>query len=189
MSEKESSIETLREQAPPSVSRDIGITVLFLLFAVVFLVLSEQFAGNRISQYDPGSSLWPRAALLVIVAAGLLNLLLLYKRAQKSGESVIPSFSSEVRTLTRKQREYILAIALSVVFFLSQNYIGFFVSAPVFLFAFSYAIGYRNLLKLTVFSLVTGLVVFFLFRNVVNIALPYGTGPFREISIWAANLF
>jgi hypothetical protein len=189
MSEDESGIETLREQTPPSVSRDIGITVLFLLFAAAFLVLSEQFAGNRISQYDPGSSLWPRAALLVIIAAGLLNLVLLYKRAQKSGESVIPSFSSEVMTLTRKQREYILAIALSVLFFLSQDYIGFFVSAPVFLFAFSYAIGYRNLVKLTVFSLVTGLVVFFLFRNVVNIALPYGTGPFREISIWAANLF
>ena len=67
--------------------------------------------------------------------------------------------------------------------------IGFFVSAPIFLFVFSYAIGYRDMVKLTVFSLVTGLVVFFLFRNVVNIALPYGTGPFREISIWAANLF
>lgn len=189
MSEEESGIETLREQAPPSVSRDIGITVLFLLFAAVFLVLSEQFAGNRISQYDPGSSLWPRAALLVIVAAGLLNLVLLYKRARKRGESVVPSLSSEVMTLTGKQRQYILAIALSVAFFLSQDYIGFFVSAPVFLFAFSYAIGYRDLVKLTVFSLVTGLVVFFLFRNVVNIALPYGTGPFREISIWAANLF
>jgi hypothetical protein len=102
---------------------------------------------------------------------------------------VVPSLSSEVMTLTGKQRQYILAIALSVAFFFSQDYIGFFVSAPVFLFAFSYAIGYRDLVKLTVFSLVTGLVVFFLFRNVVNIALPYGTGPFREISIWAANLF
>jgi len=189
VSDEESGIETLREQAPPSVSRDIGITVVFLLFAAAFLVLSEQFAGNRISQYDPGATIWPRAALLVIVAAGLLNLALLYKRAQKRSEPVVPSFSSEVMTLSEKQREYLLAIALSVVFFLSQDYVGFFVSAPVFLFAFSYAIGYRDMVKLTVFSLVTGLIVFFLFRNVVNIALPYGTGPFREISIWAANLF
>lgn len=189
MSDDGSGIETLREQTPPSVSRDIGITVLFILFAAVFLVLSEQFAGNRISQYDPGASLWPRAALLIIIAAGLLNFVLLYKRAQKQGESMIPSLSSEVMTLSGKQREYVLAIALSVLFFLSQDYVGFFVSAPIFLFAFSYAIGYRDLVRLTVFSLVTGLVVFFLFRNVVNIALPYGTGPFREISIWAANLF
>jgi len=189
MSEDESGIETLREQAPPSVSRDMGITVVFLLFAAAFLYLSEQFAGNRISQYDPGATIWPRAALLVIVAAGVLNLVLLYQRAKKNDESIIPKLSSEVMTLSEKQRQYVLAIALSVAFFLSQDYIGFFVSAPIFLFVFSYAIGYRDLGKLTVFSLVTGLVVFFLFRNVVNIALPYGTGPFREISIWAANLF
>jgi len=189
MSDEERTVETLREQTPPSVARDIGITVVFLLFAATFLVLSEQFAGNRISQYDPGSSLWPRAALLVIVAAGLLNLVLLYQRAKTNDESVLPAFSSEVMTLTGKQRQYVLAITISVVFFLSQDYVGFFVSAPIFLFVFSYAIGYRNLVKLTVFSIVTGLIVFFLFRNVVNIALPYGTGPFREISIWAANLF
>jgi putative tricarboxylic transport membrane protein len=189
MSEEESSVETLREQAPPSVARDIGITVLFILFAGFFLVVSEQFAGNRISENDPGATIWPRAALLVIVVAGLLNLVLLYQRAKKNDESIVPAFSSEVMTLTEKQRQYVLAIALSVVFFLSQDYIGFFVSAPIFLFVFSYAIGYRDLVKLTVFSLVTGLIVFFLFRNVVNIALPYGTGPFREISIWAANLF
>ena len=41
MSDEGSGIETLREQAPPSVSRDIGITVLFLLFAVAFLVLAS----------------------------------------------------------------------------------------------------------------------------------------------------
>jgi hypothetical protein len=189
MSDEGSGIETLREQAPPSVSRDIGITVLFLVFAVAFLVLSEQFAGNRISQYDPGATIWPRAALIVILVAGLLNIFLLYRRARKRGESVVPSLSSEVTTLSKKQRQYLLAIALSVAFFFSQDYVGFFVSAPIFLFAFSYAIGYRDMVKLTVFSLVTGLVVFFLFRNVVNIALPYGSGPFREISIWAANLF
>lgn len=189
MSEEESGVETLREQAPPSVSRDIGISVLFILFAVAFLVISEQFAGNRISQNDPGATIWPRAALLIIVVAGVLNLVLLYKRARKNDESIIPSFEESPLSLSEKQREYVLAIALSVVFFLSQDYVGFFVSAPIFLFAFSYAIGYRDLVKLTVFSLVTGLVVFFLFRNVVNIALPYGTGPFREISIWAANLF
>jgi hypothetical protein len=189
MSDGERGVETLREQAPPSVARDAGITVGFVLFAAAFLLISEQFAGNRISQYDPGASLWPRAALVVIVVAGLSNLVLLYRRAKRNGESLVPSFAGPSTTLSTNQREYLLAIALSVAFFLSQDYVGFFVSAPVFLFAFSYAIGYRDLGKLAVFSLVTGAVVFLVFRNVVNIALPYGTGIFREISIWAANLF
>lgn len=187
----EESAESLREQAPPSTVRDMGITVLFIVFAVVFLILSGQFAGTRISESDPGAAFWPRAALLVIVVAGLVNLFLLYRRAQREAETVSVSgydFGS-VTDIDEKQRQYVGAIALSVVFFFSLEWLGFLVASPFFLFAFAYMIGYRDIGKLTVFSVAVALIVFFMFRNIMNIALPYGSGMFREISVWAANLF
>lgn len=187
----EESADSLREQAPPSTARDIGITVFFVVFAGIFLVLSEQFAGTRISESDPGAAFWPRVALIVLIVAGLVNLYLLYRRARREGESIgVSGFDfGNVTDLDEKQRQYVGAIGLSVIFFFSLEWLGFLVASPFFLFAFAYVIGYRDTGKLAVFSFVVAVVVFLMFRNIMNIALPYGTGIFREISIWAANLF
>lgn len=182
---------TLREQEPPSAVRDMLISGLFVLMAVAFLAVSEQFAGNQISQYDPGAAFWPRATLVVILVAGLLNIALTYRRAKRNDESLSLSTPSSdgLGGVSQKERQFVAVIVLSVVFFLSLEYIGFLVASPFFLFAFAYLIGYEDVGKLAVFSLVVALIVFFAFRNVMNIALPYGTGVFREVSIWAANLF
>lgn len=181
---------TLREQAPPSTVRDMGITGLFILLAGGFLIASERFAGNRISEHDPGASFWPRVTLIVILVAALLNLGVLYQRAKKNDETIsIGGFDTDDIDLSEKQRQYMLAIGLAIVFFVSLEHVGFLVASPFFLFAFAYTIGYRDLGKLAVFSLAVALIVFFAFRNVMNIALPYGNGIFREISVYASNLF
>lgn len=182
---------TLREQEPPSAVRDMMISGLFVLMATAFLVVSEQFAGNQISQYDPGASFWPRVTLVVIVVAGLLNIGLSYRRAKRNNESLNLSTPSSdgFGGVSEKERQFVLVIVLSVVFFLSLEYVGFLVASPFFLFAFAYVTGYRDIGKLAVFSLTVALIVFFAFRNVMNIALPYGTGVFREISVYASNLF
>jgi hypothetical protein len=182
---------TLREQEPPSAARDLGISGLFVVLAIGFLVASEQFAGNRISEYDPGAAFWPRAILAVIVVAGLLNMGLIYRRMKRNDESIdlsTPEIGG-LQGVDEKQRQFVLAIGLAIVFFLSLEHIGFLVASPFFLFAFAYIIGYDDVGKLAVFSLAVALIVFFSFRNVMNIALPYGNGIFREISVYAANLF
>lgn len=182
---------SMREQAPPSVTRDMGITVAFSVFAAVFLVISDQFAGNRISETDPGAAFWPRVTLIVLLVAGLLNLGLLYQRAKENNETIaVSEFGfSNVTDLSEKQRQYVMAVALSIIFIFSLEYIGFLVATPFFLFAFAYSIGYRDIGNLAVFSILVDLIVFFAFRNIMNIALPYGISIFREISINAANLF
>lgn len=188
---EEDATESLREQAPPSVTRDMVISVLFIGFAAVFLALSGQFADVRISDPDPGAAFWPRATLVAILVAGVLNLGLLYRDARRDDEPLTAKALDfgGFDGFTEKQKQYLLAIGLSVVFFFSLEYLGFFAAAPFFLFAFAYAIGYRDTVKLAVFSVVVALIVFFAFRNVMNVALPYGQGPFRQLSVWAANLF
>lgn len=190
MSEDEREV-SLREQTPPSVTRDMVISVLFVVGAAAFLMISGQFADVRISDPDPGAAFWPRATLVALLVAGLLNLGLLYRRAKRNGEPIAPSASTfaDISDLSEKQRQYVAAIALSIVFFFSLEWIGFLAASPLFLFAFAYAIGYREYGKLAVFSIAVGLIIFFAFRNIMNIALPYGTGPFRELSVYAANLF
>lgn len=181
--------ESIREQAPPSIVRDMGITVLFILLTGGFLVVSGQFADERISSADPGAAFWPRAVLVLLMIAALLNLFLLYRRLHRSEESIgvsIPELGSF--DLSEEQKKFVLAIVLSAIFFFSLEYLGFLIASPVFLFVFAYSIGYRDIGKLTVFSVVTALLIFFLFRNVMSIALPYGVGVFREISTYASNL-
>jgi hypothetical protein len=168
----------------------MAITILFIAGAVAFLLISGQFADVRISEPDPGAAWWPRAALVALLVAGLFNLFLLYRRAKRNDESIatsVPEFA-DVADLSANERKYGLAIVLSTVFLLSLEWIGFLVASPFFLFAFAYALGYRETGKLVVFSLAVGLLIFFAFRNIMNIPLPYGTGPFRELSVYASNL-
>lgn len=188
----EQDTERVRDQAPPSTARDMGITILFIALAVGFLIASRQFAGDRISETDPGAAFWPRVTLLILLVAGVVNLGLLYRHARTNDEPLINGGIdnwSHVLSLSEEQRQYLLAIGLVIVFLVSLEHIGFLVASPLFLFAFAYAIGYRDLGKLSVFSLAVALIVFFAFRNVMNIALPYGSGVFREISVIASNLF
>jgi hypothetical protein len=188
---EEDATESLRQQDPPSVTRDMLITVLFIGFAAVFLALSGQFADVRISDPVPDAAFWPRAVLVALLVSGVLNLGLLYRKAKRNDEPLTASALElgGFEGFSEKQRQYLLAIALSIVFFFSLEFFGFFAASPFFLFVFAYAIGYRDPVKLTVFSVVVALVIFFAFRNVMNVALPYGQGPFRELSVWAANLF
>jgi len=190
MSEEEGT-ESLREQTPPSAMRDMLISLAFIVLAAAFLAVSGQFADVRISDPDPGAAFWPRATLVVLLIASLLNLALLYRQAKRDDDSVgLGAVAPDgLGSLNQKQRQYLTAIGLSVVFFFALEYVGFFAGAPFFLFAFAYAIGYRDLGKLAVFSIVVGLLIFFAFRNVMNIALPYGQGPFRQLSVAVANLF
>ncbi|WP_338740003.1 tripartite tricarboxylate transporter TctB family protein [Haloplanus salilacus] len=187
MSTENEDDDSLREQAPPSATRDMFITLAFIVLAAAFLAVSGQFADVRISDPDPGAAFWPRATLVVLLVAGLLNLGLLYRDAD--GVDLSTVVPAGLDTLDEKQRQYLLSIALSIVFFFALEYVGFFVGAPFFLFAFAYVIGYRDRVKLLVFSVLVALIVFFAFRNVMNVALPYGQGPFRRISTMAANLF
>lgn len=182
--------ESVREQAAPSVVRDMGITVVFIFLAGGFLVVSRRFADERISSADPGAAFWPRAVLVVLMIAALLNLFLLYRRFQRSEASLGDSMSGLGSfDVSESQKETLLVLVISALFFFSLEYLGFLIASPIFLFVFAYTIGYRDIGKLTVFSIVTAMLIFFMFRNVMSIALPYGVGVFREISTYASNLF
>ena len=47
---------------------------------------------------------------------------------------------------------------------------------------------WRNVLGILLISLLGTLVLFYIFRGVVYVSLPLGTGQFQEFTLWLAQL-
>lgn len=175
---------------------DASITMTILLVTVGFLWKSQSFAGMRISGNDPGAAFWPRATLGVIVLAGTLNLWMIFRRSSQKDVDVftLANVVERVRirlgtpSLTRQQWEYMSAIAISILYLALLKPVGFVAVTPLYLFGFSWIVGYRSPVKLTVFSIGVTVLIFIAFSNFMNIALPYGNGVFRELSVFFQEL-
>lgn len=192
--ESDSDIDLPTEQSVPNHRWDAVITLAFIALSGVFLVLSESFAGIKISEFDPGAAAWPRAILAVIIVASLVNLRNVYVRAKADGE-VSKLFSRPEIDLDgaldvgSDDRKFILTIVLFTVYLLAIEPMGFLSSTPFYLLAMAWMLGYRGKpIRLVAFSALTALVFYVLFVN-MNIALPSGTGPFRELSVFVENYF
>lgn len=190
MSDEEPTLP-IQDQAPPSNAVDVGITLAFIVMSLIFLYYSQEFAGYRVSKADPGAAIWPRAALLVIIVGGLINLVMVYQRANRDDEKIMDSMPglSRLTKITPLRVQFGASILLMGAYFYSQKTLGFLVSTPIFLFIFAYVIGYRKVVRLGIFSFAVGVGIYLMFRVLLSIALPFGTGVFRDVGIYVTNLF
>lgn len=180
----------------PSRRFDLLITLAMIVLSLVFLVLSEQFTGIRTSQYDPGAAFWPRAALLLLLLAGLVNLRHIYVEAKSEGEVselIAPPATFNLRELFETEDGddwlFLGTIVLFLAYVAAVDPLGFLFATAPFLFLVSWLNGYRGKpIKLVAFSLLTGFAFFVIFAN-LNIALPRGMPPFRGVSIYVENAF
>ncbi|MDS0476935.1 tripartite tricarboxylate transporter TctB family protein [Natrinema sp. 1APR25-10V2] len=174
----------------PDIGYDALITVFTILFSLVFIVLSRDFAGIRISEYDPGAAFWPRAALSVVILASVVNLWKIYKEAKVEGQIseliAVPSFSGEVDVKEGDKRFVATIITFGTYLWIIEP-LGFLVSTPFFLVVVAWMLGYRGRpVRIVAFGILTTVVFFAVFTN-LNIALPRGTGPFQQFSIFVEN--
>ncbi|XVH33348.1 tripartite tricarboxylate transporter TctB family protein (plasmid) [Haloferacaceae archaeon DSL9] len=174
---------------------DVLITSIIVLGALGFLIGTLQLEGVRSTSSDPGAAYWPRAVLVLLLAGGLLNLVQINRRRKEAGVSLGLKdlkgiFTEEIlpTPLTARDKQYFGAIVLITAYIAILDRIGFLVSTALFLFAFVWHQNYRSPLKATAFSILVTLVVFIVFRNFMNISLPYGIGVFRELGIFVEGL-
>jgi hypothetical protein len=180
----------------PSLRFDLLITLVMILLSLVFLGLSEQFAGLRTSQYDPGAAFWPRAALLLLLMASIVNLRHIYVEAKSEGEAsellAPPSTFDPVELFETEDGDdwlFLGTIVLFIVYVAAVGPLGFLFATPPFLYLVSWLNGYRGKpVKLVLFSVLTGFVFFVVFAN-LNIALPRGMEPFRGVAVFVENFF
>lgn len=174
---------------------DALISLIMGVGAVFFLVGSQEYAGVSSSSSDPGAAVWPQVVLVVLLLSSVINLVNIYRRndsiTELSGylepiaDARTDDGSLQVGTETKK---YVAGILLIGAYLVVLTDVGFLVSTAIFLALFVWMLGYRSVPKVAVFSIAVSIIIFIMFRNFMNIALPYGTGPFRELGIYLEGL-
>ena len=179
------------DQSIPNHTYDALITILVIVASLVFLVISANFTGIRSSQFDPGAAFWPRAALLIVLLASGINLWQIYRNA-KSESRLSRLTSADIGidlNTNREEKRFIATIIVFGVYLLVVDPVGFVVSTPFFLVIMTRILGYRDRpVKLVSFAVGTTLLFFAVFIN-FNIALPNGTGPFQDFTIYLETIF
>lgn len=189
--------EELSDDDVPSDYVDAGITIAVVVSAIALFAHTATLQGVTLGDTaDPGPAFWPRIVLAIVFVTGMINLGLVYRRLRADGASLIPEaqtvttgIESRFADLTGEQRRFYLTIALMVGYLLALDPLGYLTTTPAFLFLFAWINGYEEPLKLAVTSAGVSFLIYVGFRIYMNIALPYGNGPFRAFHVAVENLF
>ncbi|MFC6613607.1 tripartite tricarboxylate transporter TctB family protein [Halopenitus salinus] len=172
---------------------DLLISLAIGVISIFLFVRSSRFSGVSTASGDPGAAYWPRIALVIIMAACALNAFNIYRRSDDIDfRGLLPTGdaldSLNPAAFTPETRRFVLSLVLMIPYFLLLPEVGFLVATPGFLFAILWTLEYHSMPRAAIYSVLITVLVFILFRNFMNIALPYGTGPFRELGILVDGL-
>lgn len=79
-----------------------------------------------------------------------------------------------------------LGMGLFLAYPIAIEHVGFVVATFVLMIAFMYIGRWRNHLAIWLTGTLGTLALFYIFRGLVHVSLPLGTGPFKEFTIWVA---
>ncbi|MCM3715394.1 tripartite tricarboxylate transporter TctB family protein [Alkalihalobacillus oceani] len=140
-------------------NHDVIISICVMGFAVFFFSLTFQFpTGNP---QDMGPAFMPRAYAIMIMILGLL----LFFKGLKSG----PQAGKKGTKLI------LLTIGWLFIYIFFVPIIGFYIMTPLFLFVFLWIVRERRLIPLLAIPLFTTVLIFFFFKQLLNVPIPAGT--------------
>lgn len=174
---------------------DALISIAISLGAILFLVTSGQYAGVRTATSDPGAAFWPRVVLVVILLSSIVNLIHIFRENDILGSSSVFSLPSKrLKSVTspsdysNENKKYLASIIMMIGYIALLTYLGFLVTTTILLSLLAWVLGYQSVWKVSLFGISVSVLVFILFRNLMNIALPYGVGIFRELGVIVGGL-
>jgi putative tricarboxylic transport membrane protein len=169
-----------------------------LPFAV--LLCAAAYLSTRTLQFDYprapgrlGPDVWPQAILILLMAAcaaGIVRALFLEGRGKLS-EAGTELTGLPVETELETPSRYGLVaggILLFLVYPFALDYLGFLVATFLLMALFMLVGQWRNVPGVIAVSAVGTLVLFYVFRGVVYVSLPLGTGVFHDLTVWVAAL-
>lgn len=77
----------------------------------------------------------------------------------------------------------LLAIGVTVIYAFVLPTLGFLVATALYIAAIAYVGRYRRVLPLVATSVVAPIVLVFVFMKIVYVALPFGVGPFKALTV------
>jgi hypothetical protein len=81
-----------------------------------------------------------------------------------------------------------MGFALFLAYPIALEYLGFPIATFLLMVLFMLVGQWRNLPAIVLIALLGTLVLFYVFRGVVYVSLPLGTGRFQEFTLWLAQL-
>ena len=170
-----------------------------LPFAV--LLCAAAYLFTRTLQFDYprapgrlGPDVWPQAILVLLMAAcaaGISRALFLEGRRGKPSGAGTELAGPPVEAESEAPSRYGLVaggIILFLVYPVALEYLGFLIATFLLMALFMLVGQWRNVPGVIAVSAVGTLVLFYVFRGIVYVSLPLGSGVFHDFTVWVAAL-
>lgn len=173
-----------------------------LPFAV--LLCAAIYLFTRTQQFDfprapgrLGPDVWPQAILVLLMiacAAGIGRTLLVDVRAkpeaETEGDRAALGRDAETAEPEAPSRYGLVAggLLLFLAYPVALEYLGFLVATFLLMALFMLIGQWRNVLGVIAVSAAGTLALFYIFRGVVYVSLPLGSGVFHDWTVWIASL-
>ena len=147
-----------------------------------------------------GPDVWPKIVLgllSVTCVVGIANALLSGRQASPdapagagpAARSLLPGDIADAEDdVPSRYGLVVLGFALFLVYPVALEYLGFPIATFALMVLFMIVGQWRNPLGILLTSLLGSLVLFYIFRGIVYVSLPLGTGPFQDFTVWLARL-
>jgi len=171
--------------------RSVPFAVLFCA-ALYLFTLTRQFEFPR-APGRLGPDVWPQAILVLLMLACAIgigrNLLARRRVGPQEEHSMLPGDTLAREPAAASRYELVAAgLLLFLGYPVALEYLGFLLATFLLMALFMLVGGWRNLLGVAAVSAIGALGLFYVFRGLVYVSLPLGTGPFRSATLWVASL-
>lgn len=156
-------------------------------YAVILLCAAYLYLLSTRIQFEEvpgriGPDAWPKIVLALLLATCIWQM----GRILIFGAAPVSSVDDEL-PMAADEGDFtylaLLAIAVTVVYAFLLPWLGFFVATVLYLAGIAYVGRYRRVLPLVATSIIAPIVLIFVFMKIVYVALPLGTGPFKDITL------
>lgn len=169
-----------------------------LLAAAVYLLTRTLLFDFPRAPDRLGPDVWPQLILVLLMiacAAGIGRTFMLERRQAPEAEPGDGSRApypddAELAGPEAPSRYWLVAggLALFLAYPLALAYLGFLVATFLLMALFMLIGQWRNVVGVVTVSAAGTLVLFYIFRGVVYVSLPLGSGPFHDVTVWIASL-
>ena len=144
-----------------------------------------------------GPDAWPKIVLGLLLITCLVGLINSFRRADvpadHSGAAesrpVLPGDIEDQQDAGPSRYGLVaMGFALFLVYPVALEYLGFPIATFLLMVLFMLVGQWRNMPGILVTSLLGTLVLFYIFRGIVYVSLPLGTGRFQDFTLWLAQL-
>ncbi len=157
---------------------------LFLFIGSIYLFFLVGAESPAATATELGASFWPRIILVLLMILIVVNVLNILKKAKAEGTSVKPDINFVEFLKSKLFAGIVIVILLAVLL----PYIGFMPSCCLFLVAYGYLLGDRNIPVMVIRSAILTVIIYVIFQGALDIMLARGVGVFRSFALFAESI-